>query len=43
MSREDFFLEYDFLFRGTDADVDMRMWASACCGHGNILLSLIHI
>lgn len=37
MSREDFFLEYDFLFRGTDADVDMRMWASACCGHGNIL------
>ncbi len=37
MSREAFVLEYDFLFRGADADVDMVMWASACSGRGNIL------
>ena len=37
MNREEFVLEYDFLFRGTDADVEMVLWASGCSGRGNIL------
>ena len=37
MDREEFVLEYDFLFRGTDADVEMVLWASGCSGRGNVL------
>ena len=37
MNREEFVLEYDFLFRGADADVEMILWASGCSGRGNIL------
>ena len=30
--------QYDDLFKGTDADVYIPMWASACKGHGDILI-----
>jgi anaerobic dimethyl sulfoxide reductase subunit A len=30
--------EYDDLFKGTDADVYVPLWASACKGRGDILL-----
>lgn len=30
--------EYDDLFKGTDADIYIPLWASACKGHGDILI-----
>ncbi len=30
--------DYDDLFKGTDADVYVPLWASACKGHGDILI-----
>ncbi len=37
MEQQAFRLEYDFLFRGTDGDIRLPLWASVCSGHGEIL------
>ena len=31
-------LEYDDLFKGTDSDIYIPLWASACVGNGDVLL-----